>query len=228
MGASLATRLVKLTALTSVLLVTVSARGDDRAADAAADEQAQHKRLQQEIAQPRLVVATDACFVHALHAPVDPAGNRFMRRPASTSVAVLWTDRATGHMKPVLATGTFAIPTRRLSYSQTRLLGAAADDERLYLAVWRSGRTFDEPPPPATESFAWTAREPSRREGAIGFALVVVWLADAAQLLDEPLPPLAEVPRETTAAGLIKRVDDGVEVAGQVFKFRGRDVVRGP
>ncbi|MBX9788987.1 MAG: hypothetical protein K2Y37_08745 [Pirellulales bacterium] len=201
-------------------LVGTMVLGAEDEADIAAAERAG------EIAAPRLVATTPECFVHSLHAPLDPAGDRFLRRPASTCAAVLWTSRATGEMKPLLATGTFAIPTRRRSFAQSRLLGAVADDERLYLAVWRSGRTFDEPPPTADEPFDWTPREPSRREGAIGFALVVFWLGDGSQLIDEPLPPIAQVSRETTSAGLLKLSAGGVEVAGKVFKFNGRDVLR--
>lgn len=192
--------------------------------EVAAEVDAQKRK--QEIVAPRLVVTTPECFAHAMHAPADPAGDRFLRRPASSSAEVLWTNRATGEMKPLLSTGTFAIPTRRRSFTQTRLLGVTADDERLYLAVWRSGRTFDEPPPSADEPFDWTPREPGGREGAVGFALVVFWLADGSQLVDEPLPPLAQVPRETTAVGILKPITRGVEVAGQVLQFNGREVVR--
>lgn len=198
---------------------------DAGAADVAREVAAQ--ALKQEIAAPRLIASTPECMVHALHAPLDPAGDRFLRRPSSTSVAVLWTARASGEMKPLLATGTFAIPTRRRSFTQTRLLGAVADQERLYLAVWRSGRTFDEPPPAADEPFDWTPPEStSRRDGAIGFALIVFWLADGSQLIDEPLPPRPRVPRETTAAGLLKLTDGRVEFAGRAYKFRGRDLAR--
>jgi len=198
---------------------------DAGVADAAREFDAQ--ALKQEIASPRLISSMPECFVHALHAPLDPLGDRFLRRPSSTSVAVLWTARASGEMKPLLSTGTFAIPTRRRSFTQLRLLGAVADQERLYLAVWRSGRAFDEPPPAADERFAWTPPESiGRRDGAIGFALVVVWLADGNPLLDEPLPPQPQVPRETTAAGLLKLTDGGVEFAGRAYKFRSRDLVR--
>ena len=181
----------------------------------------------QEIAAPRLITSTPECFVHALHAPLDAAGDRFLRRPSSTSVAVLWTARASGEMKPLLGTGTFAIPTRRRSFTQSRLLGAVADGERLYLALWRSGRTFDEPPPSAAEPMDWTPPEStSRRDGAIGFALVVFWLADGNPALDEPLPPQPQLPQETTADGLLKLIDGGVEFAGRAYRFRGRDLVR--
>lgn len=191
------------------------------------DAEAADQGVKQEIAAPRLITSTPECFVHALHAPLDAAGDRFLRRPSSTSVAVLWTARASGEMKPLLGTGTFAIPTRRRSFTQTRLLGAVADEERLYLAVWRSGRTFDEPPPAADEPMDWTPPEStSRRDGAIGFALVVCWLADSSPLLDEPLPPQPQVSRETTADGLLRLIDGGVEFAGRAYKFRGRELVR--
>jgi hypothetical protein len=203
-------------------LLGATSLGAEEDAAEAADQL--HK---QEIAAPRLIASTPECFVHALLAPVDPAGDRFLRRPMSSSASVLWTNRATGEMKPLLATGTFAIPTRRRSFTQTRLLGAVADDERLYLAVWRSGRTFDEPPPTAEEAFDWTPpASVGRRDGAIGFALVVFWLADGSQLVDEPLPAVAQVPRETTAVGMLKPITRGVEVAGKALKFIGRDLVR--
>jgi hypothetical protein len=94
--------------------------------------------------KPVLVLADPACFVHALRASAD-AGD-VLERPVDPGFMLLHTARASGEMTVLVpATGTVARGTCRASFVQTRILGIAADAERLYVLLW-SVRTWDRPP----------------------------------------------------------------------------------
>lgn len=85
-----------------------------------------------------LLVETPACRVHAI-------ALRDGERENSRRWLVLRTDRATGAMSTIVETGTVALPTRRISFQHTRLLGAATDGATLSLLVWHAPRMWDRP-----------------------------------------------------------------------------------
>lgn len=153
------------------------------------------------------IAAGDDYFVHVLRAEWKGQSVDLMRRVYPGGSVVLHTDRSTGELTRLLESGTFEIPTRRISYSQTRLLGALADGERLYLAVWHSGRIWDQPPGP------WDALKGG------GYTLRTYRLSDGKYLkstnITEGVPELA--PAEKADAGPLERIDGGVKCFGQEF-----------
>ncbi len=149
-----------------------------------------------------LVHADASCFVHAL--PAFPEAD-LVERVVHPGLMLLHTARASGEMT-VLArtTGTMAISTRRISYVQTRILGIAADAERLYVLAW-SVRAWDKPPD----------RDAPVEGGR--YELRAFRLADgkalrAPALKPEGLPKGA--PPETLEHGPLRLVEGGVECYG--------------
>ena len=161
---------------------------------------------------PVLLATHQACFVHAL--PAWPAQADRVERVVGPGHALLHTSRATGKMTRLLpATGTVAINTRRISYCLTRVLGVAADAERLYVVLWASGRIFDRPP---AEGAALAGGR---------YELRVFWLGDGGAL---PAPPLgpdglpAAAPEPSLGRGPLNLVSDGVSCFGTTARYAGR------
>ena len=162
--------------------------------------------------EPVLFVKHAACFVHAL--PAWPAAGDRVERVVAPGHVLLHTSRETGRMtRLVEATGTVAVNTRRISYGVTRLLGVAADTERLYVLVWHSARIFDRPPEEG-------AALPGGR-----YEMRVFWLADGSALKAPPLGPegLPEsAAPESIGAGPLRVVDGGVACFGTTVRYDGR------
>jgi hypothetical protein len=164
--------------------------------------------------KPVLLHSDAACFVHAVRGV--PEASRPVERIVGPGHQLLHTIRTTGEMTVLVpATGTVAINTRRISFVQTRILGIAADEERLYVLIWSSGRVYDRPPDPGAPV------EGGRHE------LRTFWLADgqplaAPTLGAEGLPKVA--PPETLGNGSLGPVKGGGECHGTRAVYKGRDL----
>lgn len=162
--------------------------------------------------KPVLVLADTSCFVHAL--PGFPEVQQ-VERSVDPGFMLLHTVRASGEMSVLVPpTGTVAISTRRISFVQTRILGIAADAERLYVLLG-SVRAWDKPP-----------EKDAPVEGG-GYVLRTFWLADgqgltAPALKTEGLPKGA--PPETLKHGPLRLVAGGVESFGTRAIYKGRDL----
>jgi len=164
---------------------------------------------------PVLVAKSDAAFVHALRQAVIPQGWG-LRGGEREGYDLLHTNRKTGEMKRLIRpTGTFSVPTRRLSYVVARMIGVAADAERLYVVLWQSGRIFDRPP--AADAPVEGGR----------YELQVFWLADgsriAAPWIDPENWPKA-APPETVEAGPLKLVKGGIQCYGVTGRYEGKEL----
>jgi len=149
---------------------------------------------------------------HLVHAVAYPSSSEGYSGLGGRSVGgrmILHTVPSTGIMTPLVTSGTWAVPTRRLSYSQLRIVGVSADAQRLYVATWESGRMWDRP-----------ASKPEANSGT--YRLSVFWLADGSKIQEFALTvkrPDA-VPAETTENGVIEPGDSGLTVLGETFRFR--------
>jgi len=159
---------------------------------------------------PVLVAKTDAALVHAVRTARDPSEAEPWHR-RSDGYLLLHTDRKTGEMRHLIPnTGTVEVPTVRPSVVQTRMVGVAADAERLYVLLWTSGRIFDRPP--ASDAPVEGGR----------YELRVFWLADGSQIAKPALDPEKwpkTAPPEVTDAGPLKLVKDGVECYGVTARY---------
>ena len=158
--------------------------------------------------EPVLLVKRPGCFVHAVEA--SPPVTEHVERLVASGPMLLHTDRESGAMKRLgPAGGIVAVSTVRVSYAVTRILGVAADDERLYVLAWRSGRIFDRPP---------AADAPL--EGGT-YTVSVFALAGGAEqrtvrLTGKGVPAAAPAP--SLGAGPLKLVEGGVACYGEVVR----------
>ncbi len=104
------------------------------------------RHLSRDPSEAWLLVKGDGYAIHALAGAITT--DAFLHRPIGGGISLIHTDLESGRMSILFSSGVWEVPTRRISYSRTSLLGAAVDDERLYVAAWQSGRVFDEPPSP--------------------------------------------------------------------------------
>ena len=162
--------------------------------------------------EPVLLVTRDACFVHSL--PAWPDADGAVERVVAPGHLLLHTARPTGRMTRLgEPTGIRAISTRRLSFVVQRVLGVAADADRLYVLRWSNRRLRDRAP-----------EEDATIEGG-RYELRVYWLEDAAVL---EVPPLAPDGLPTAAgppcldAGPLHLVPDGVSCFGTTIRYDGR------
>jgi len=167
--------------------------------------------------EPVLLVKNAACFVHAIAAwPALPDRGARFERVVAGGHALLHTSRETGKMvRLVEATGTVAVNTRRISFLVTRLVGVAADADRLYVVLWRSGRIFDRPP-----------EEDAPADGGT-YELRVFWLADGSALRAPVLGPdgLPEAaPPESLGKGPLHVVAGGVDCFGKKVRYDAREL----
>jgi hypothetical protein len=179
--------------------------------------------------KPLLLAKGKDYLIHGIVYPLHDDQARF-RTPQWTGCVILYTKPSTGEMKSLVSTGTIEIPTERVSYHQTRILGVACDPERLYVVTWFSGRIWDHPP------------QPGQRLGDGGYSLQVFWLADgtstysAGLLAPTPMPlrePVVAVvslpeiaPQETLEKGPLKLLEKGVACYGVAFGFEGRKLTK--
>ena len=94
---------------------------------------------------PKLVAKAKGTLVHAV--PYSHARELRGLSDAPAGFLLLHTRTESGEMKQLLASGTSVYSTRRQSWSHSRIVGIAADDERVYVLVWAI-RGWDQVPPP--------------------------------------------------------------------------------
>lgn len=173
--------------------------------------------------QPVQVAKGDGYVVHALVGPASP----FFAPSPPTTPTILHTALPAGRLTVLLRSGTtVGIPEPmgyvRTPYHQTRVVGAAADVERLYVLVWSTrwlvpdGRgAGGERRPPASDTYE----------------VRVFWLADGSAVSSFPLGGMGRprvVPRESVEAGPLEVMSGGVRVYGESLRFRGRDRLDDP
>ena len=131
--------------------------------------------LSRDSSEARLLVKSDTYAVHALAGTFTT--DAFLRRPVHGGITLMHTDLKSGRMTSLFSSGVWEVPTRRISYNRVNLLGVAADDERLYVASWNSGRVFDDAPYPS-----------SPLEGG-QLSLTVIRLADGKTIYQDSIKP---------------------------------------
>ena len=160
---------------------------------------------------PKLVAKAKGTLIHAVPYP---HGQGRGLPDAPGGILLLHTRAETGEMKQLLASGTFAYPTRRQSWSHSRIVGIAADDERVYVLVWAT-RGYDRVPPP----------EQMPRERAT-YTLIVFRLADGELVYRGPpdnvnsKPQAGTPPAEVLEKGPLEVVKGGVKIDGVEVRVR--------
>jgi hypothetical protein len=162
----------------------------------------------------------DGYVVHALVGPATP----FFAPQPPTTPHILHTALPSGRLTVLYRSGTtVGIPVpmglTRTPYHQTRVVGVAADAERLYVLVWSArwvvlgtGGPGAEVRPPASDTYE----------------VRVLWLADGSMVGTVPLGGTGRprvVPRESVEAGPLEVMSGGVRVYGESLRFRGKDRV---
>jgi len=155
---------------------------------------------------PVLLACGDDFTISAFEGAVknDAGGNRLVE----PGVVIFHTDRKTGKSTWLIRTGTFEVPTRRVSYSVSRLLGLCQTDTHLAAAVYVAPRVWTRPP-----------IDPPADVGA--YRLVVFEKATGRKtsdvVLDLPNGPPERVPEETIGLGVIRETERGYVILGTHF-----------
>jgi hypothetical protein len=157
--------------------------------------------------QAFLLARGDDYFIHVL--------------PAPPGHVLVYTIPSSGVMKPFFLAGPTAdvAPHRSIAAvgdSQVRIIGLAADDERLYVAVRKR-------PSPGLSAAAVASDSPAVGTGD-QFALYVFWQADASLLYEQPLEPPSDLTtlEPTLGRGPLRTIDGGVAAWGFELSFEGR------
>lgn len=149
-----------------------------------------------------LIARGEGSLIHALAHPRE-------RFTPSVGIRLLHTNLDDGAMQVLTTSGSTAIPTRRISYSNVRIMGVAFDEKRLYVALWTAS-SMDRPlaaSQPARHA-QWTLEVYDRKSGR---------RLDTAGLKDEVNEPAPDA--ETLEKGPISLVRGGVEVFGKTRLF---------
>jgi len=165
-------------------------------------------RLNASAGEPKLIALGTDYAIHQFKGFVRFDMVESIVRPG---VVISHTNLKTAKMSWLVATGIHSIPTRRISYSVTRLVGLEDDDKHLVVVVFSSGRVFtkgDRPP-----MFA----DPKNGQ----YLLTVFDKAKGKSIYSTTLRPaasaLAAVPKETIDSGVIRKTKKGFEVFGSLF-----------
>jgi hypothetical protein len=159
---------------------------------------------------PRLIASGPHFVIHQF--------NGFVKRGLVESVirsgiVISHTNLKSGEMKWLVTTGIHSIPTRRISYSITRLVGLIDDENHLFIVVYRSGRIFTESnrPPfdPNPKKGHYSLQVFSKKEGNEMYSY---------RFTNFDLFPRV-VPQETLEAGVLKRTKEGYQVFDSVFRI---------
>lgn len=177
------------------------------------------------IDQPVVLAKGDGFVVHAVGGDaVEP--KLFGPLPAlpPSPPQILHTAVPSGRLTVLFRSGTIvgvAIPMGidRTPYRQTRVVGVAADDARLYVLVWSASwqvvgvRPAEVRPPDSDD-----------------YAVRVYWLADGSEVGTFPVGGAKRprsVPRESTEAGPLEVLKaGGVTVFGETFRFEGKELMK--
>lgn len=146
--------------------------------------------------------------------------------------SLLYTSRETAQMKVLLTSATWSDHRRRQTYFQTRILGVAADNQRIYvLAV--SVAQMDRRPEQLNKPMNLDTPEAgkSQRPARATFTLNVYRLKDgellaSQELKGDRLPK--SVTAETTGVGPLSLIKNGVEVYGVKLEFDERGELKKP
>jgi hypothetical protein len=129
-------------------------------------------------------------------------------RVIDTGYVIQHTCHADGIGKWLLSTGTYSVPTRRISYYTSRLLGLMQTGTYLVLVVYESGRLWDRPPyEPPPEEGRYTVTVVDKRTGDRTLNRELI--------LGDNRPEV--VPKESRDLGIIKRTDSGFTVFDKAF-----------
>ena len=162
---------------------------------------------------PKLVAKAKGTLIHAVPYPHGVELRGVSDAPGG--ILLLHTRTESGEMKQLLATGTFTYPTRRQSWSHSRIVGIAADDERLYVLVWAT-RGYDRVPPPeqmAGERATYTLSVFRLADGEL------VHRGTPDTLNSKPVQPGAP-PAEVLEKGPLELVKGGVKIDGVEVRVR--------
>lgn len=162
-------------------------------------------------AGPSLILKGKDCLIHAVSNMAPAEEGEESRRLGGQQL--LYTATATGEMKTLVLTGSWSEPTRRISYRQNGILGIASDEERLYVLIGQTARSYDRP--------AWKNPE--------SYTLKVFWLADGSLISDKMLGG-GDLPKElgkqTTDKGPLSVKDSAVTCFGNTVAFKKKEVVK--
>jgi hypothetical protein len=161
-------------------------------------------------AAPKLIGRGKDYFLHALPPPWPP-GQRVLARlrdQTNPGLLLLHTSIATGEMKVLAAGGdtvsNFAQKNVPDTY-RSRIMGVAADKERLYVLRWHSG--------PSERAVHLHVFRPGTGEEV-----------HALKLEGDAVPD--EAPRETAGKGPLRLHPDGVACLGVRFEFKGTRLIK--
>ena len=159
---------------------------------------------------PTILASGNNFAIHQFEGFVE---NRMVESVIRSGVVISHINLETGVMKWLVSTGIHSIPTRRISYSLTRLVGLMQDDRHLLVVVYSSGRTFTQNnrPPlcPDPKKGQYVLQVFSKAEGK----KVYSWTFKDSGLFPE------SVPSETTESGIIRKVKKGYRVFDSVFRI---------
>ncbi|MBY0232897.1 MAG: hypothetical protein K2W96_26745 [Gemmataceae bacterium] len=167
---------------------------------------------------PVVLAKGKSFIVHALadeKALLDPL-------PRTPSTAILHTGLPSGKTRTLCRSRTVAkmLPAMaidRYDLEQTRVVGIAADKERLYVLVWSASWRY--------EDFAAKGLVVGKPPESDSYMLRVFWLEDGKEIESVALGgkkrPKA-LPGETAEKGPLEAKDGEVEAYGEVFRYKGR------
>ena len=157
---------------------------------------------------PKVIASAPGFAIHQFKGFVK---HRMVESVIRSGIVISHTNLKTGEMKWIVSTGVHSIPTRRISYSVTRLVGLIQDDKHLIIVVYSSGRMFtqrDKPPSrPDPKKGQYVFQVFSKAEGNNIYT---------SAFTHSGLFPKS-VPQETTEAGVIKKTEKGYRVFDSVF-----------
>ena len=155
---------------------------------------------------PVKLASGDGFAIHMFSGSVQE--NIWISHVVHTGIVILHTDLITGKVTWLIHTGTFQVPTRRISFSISRLLGLYLTKTHIAAALYNIGKISDRLP-----------KEPPLDEGT--YCVIVFKKQNEKKIFNLDLDLSAgrpeRVPIETTELGILKRTEDGFSVFGNRF-----------
>jgi hypothetical protein len=159
---------------------------------------------------PKLIASGPGFAIHQFEGFVE---DEMVESVIRSGIVISHTNLKTGKMKWLVSTGVHSIPTRRISYSISRLVGLLEDERHLIAVVYESGRTFTR-----------TNRPPLGPDPKKGQYILSVFSKAEGENIhtstfkDSDSFPQS-VPHETTLEGVIKKTDRGYLIFDSVFRI---------
>ena len=189
----------------------------------AGEEESRQGRL--DLTEPVLIAQGEGYTIHVSERSQAPIHQRDIERVIEPGIAMYRTQTETGQTHYMLATGGYAYPTRRLSWSFTRLVGLYQTDTHLVLVTFYQNGRDSFPLTPDPDAGGYTLTVFDKASGA-RTEIVGVDLRDRpAEHAHWPRLPLA-VPQETLDLGVIEPTDTGFDVLGLSYVFTEDGTVR--